>query len=79
MLVPNKVINLSDSIIGKMTNILTYIKNKEINIKELFFFTQDNFDEIDEFIYSLDVLYLLDVIEVDFDRGVVLFVNKDRK
>ncbi|NBJ71357.1 MULTISPECIES: ABC-three component system middle component 7 [Clostridia] len=79
MLVPNKVINLSDSIIGKMTNILTYIKNKEINIKELFFLTQDNFDEIDEFIYSLDVLYLLDVIEVDFDRGVVLFVNKDRK
>ncbi|WP_342745626.1 hypothetical protein [Virgibacillus proomii] len=34
---------------------------------------------MDEFIYSLDVLYLLDVIEVDFVRGVVLFVNKDRK
>lgn len=77
MLVPNKVISFSDSIIGKMTVILDYLSNNEITIKELFNLTQDQFDEIDEFIYSLDVLYLLDVIKVDLNKGVVSYVDKD--
>lgn len=77
MIVPNKVIRYSESIIGKMTIILEYISKQEMTIKELFFTTQNHFDEIDEFIYSLDVLYLLDAITVDFNKGVVSYVSKD--
>ncbi|PGV52479.1 ABC-three component system middle component 7 [Bacillus sp. AFS037270] len=77
MLVPNKVISFSESIIGKMTIILDYIIKEEMPLKELYFSTQDHFGEIDEFIYSLDVLFLLDTIKVDFDKGVVTYVNRD--
>ncbi|WP_273850062.1 ABC-three component system middle component 7 [Guptibacillus spartinae] len=77
MIVPNKVIRFSDSIIGKMPIILEYISTKEMTIKELYFSTQNHFEEIDEFIYSIDVLYLLDAIRVDFDKGVVKYVSKD--
>lgn len=75
MIVPNKVIRLNESIIGKMTIILKFLSEKEMTVKELFFITQDYFDEIDEFIYSLDALFLLDVIQVDFDKGVVTYVS----
>ncbi|MCY8175647.1 hypothetical protein MOE00_02545 [Bacillus inaquosorum] len=77
MIVPNKVIRFSDSVIGKMPIILENISEKEMKIKELFFTTQNHFDEIDEFVYSLDVLYILDAIKVDFDKGVVTYVSKD--
>ncbi|WP_282035201.1 ABC-three component system middle component 7 [Metabacillus indicus] len=77
MIVPNKVIRFSESIIGKMTIILELISKQEMTIKELFFTTQDYFEEIDEFIYSLDVLFLLDAINVDFAKGVVTYVRKD--
>ncbi|KIL20596.1 hypothetical protein C2W58_02347 [Bacillus pumilus] len=58
-----------------MTIILNFLSEKEMTVKELFFITQDYFDEIDEFIYSLDALFLLDAIQVDFDKGVVTYVN----
>lgn len=77
MIVPNKVISFNESIIGKMTIILEFIYKQKMTIKELFISTQDHFDEIDEFIYSIDVLFLLDVIEVDFEKGVVKYVSKD--
>lgn len=76
MLVPNKVINFKDSIIGKMTVILDNLSNDEVTIQELFNTTKDQFDEIDEFIYSLDVLYLLDAIKVDLNKGVVSYVDR---
>lgn len=77
MIVPNKVISFSESIIGKMPIILEYLSKQDMTVKELFFTTQDYFEEIDEFIYSLDVLFLLNAIKVDFDKGVVTYVRKD--
>lgn len=77
MIVPNKVVRFSESIIGKMPIILEYLSKQDMTVKELFFTTQDYFEEIDEFIYSLDVLFLLNAIKVDFDKGVVTYVRKD--
>lgn len=75
MIVPNKVIRFSDSIIGKMPIILEYLLKEDMTVKELYFTTQDYFEEIDEFIYSLDVLFLLNAIKVDFVKGVVTYVR----
>lgn len=77
MIVPNKVINFSESIISRIPNILKSLPMDGITIKELYFITHDYFDEIDEFIYALDILFLLDVIKVDFNKGVVTYANKD--
>ncbi|MFS8215360.1 ABC-three component system middle component 7 [Paenibacillus polymyxa] len=59
MIIPNKVINYNDSIINKMLVLLTELSQSNFQIKELYFSTQNSFEEIDEFIYSLDVLYIL--------------------
>ncbi len=47
---------------------------KKNDNKRIIFTTQNHFNEIDEFVYSLDVLYILDAIKVDFDKGVVTYV-----
>lgn len=77
MIVPNKVISFSESIIGKMLFILKQVSKEDLTIEQLYISTQDYFEEIDEFIYSLDVLYLLDAIQVDFNKGVVKYVKRD--
>lgn len=78
MLVPNKVIRFNESIIGKMTFILKELSGSQMTIEELYSNTIDDFEEIDEFIISLDVLYLLDSIVIDFEKGVVTYVKRDK-
>ncbi|KAA6474135.1 MULTISPECIES: ABC-three component system middle component 7 [Bacillus] len=76
MIVPNKIISFNESIIGKMIFILEQItEQKNLTIEELFIKTRDHFEEIDEFVFSLDVLYLLDAIEVDFTKGEANYVS----
>jgi len=77
MILPNKVISFSDSIIGKMPIILKKLSYKECLIHELYIATEERFDGVEEFIYALDVLYLLDAITVDFEKGVVKYADKD--
>nr|WP_316250401.1 ABC-three component system middle component 7 [Bacillus pumilus] len=80
MIVPNKIISLNESIIGKMTFILEHItEQKYLTIEDLFRNTRSHFEEIDEFVLSLDVLYLLDAIEVEFSRGEATYVSGDQK
>lgn len=57
MIIPNKVINYNDSIINKMLVLLTELSQSNFQIKELYFSTQNSFEEIDEFIYSWRTLY----------------------
>ncbi|WP_367997056.1 ABC-three component system middle component 7 [Paenibacillus sp. MZ03-122A] len=49
MIIPNKVINYNDSIINKMLVLLTELSQSNFQIKELYFSTQNSFEEIDEF------------------------------
>lgn len=76
MIVPNKVISFSESIIGKMPIILRFIINEDYKIKDLFLVTKEYFNEIDEFILALDVLYILDAI--DIKEGVITYVKKNK-
>lgn len=76
MIVPNKVISFNESIIGKMPIILRLIINQDYTIKDLFLATKEHFDEIDEFILALDVLYILD--SIDIKEGVITYVKKNK-
>ena len=60
MIYPNKHIQFEESIIYKMIHILDKRDNGEINIHDLFNKTKKKFKNADEFIYSLDVLYVLE-------------------
>lgn len=77
MIYPNKHIRFEESIIYKMVHILEQRTDNEINIHELFTITQNKFKNADEFIYSLDVLYVLDMIEIDFDNEILRYVKGD--
>lgn len=77
MIYPNKHIKIEESIIYKMTALLEDDNIKVIGIIELYNKTKHKFSNIDEFIYSLDVLYLLDIINIDFDLELITYVSRN--
>lgn len=78
MIYPNKHITIEDSIIYKMLAILEAQEGYEMNIHALYSKTKQKFNNADEFILSLDVLYLLDMIEVEFETETIRYVKRDK-
>lgn len=70
MITPSKTISFKDSITFKMLYILD-MQFEEIPIGELYKNTKRKFIGLDEFIFSLDVLYILGEIDVDSDLGKI--------
>lgn len=70
MITPTKTIPFKDSIAFKMTYILDEDFN-EISLTDLYSVTKKKFLGIEEFIYSIDALYILGKIEIDLDIGKV--------
>lgn len=77
MIVPNKVTSLKESVIGKIAFILEAISEAEQNITELYINAGNKFEDINEFILALDVLYVLEVIEINQDKKVIRYVKRD--
>ncbi|OMF88739.1 ABC-three component system middle component 7 [Paenibacillus sp. FSL R7-0337] len=77
MIIPNKIIRFDQSIIGKMLFVMDKLDSEIINIQELYAETSEHFEEITEFIYSLDVLYVLDVIDYDLEKGLLVYAKGD--
>ena len=77
MIYPNKNIRFEESIIYKMISILELQEKLSINIHELYNQTKAKFKNTDEFIISLDVLYALDMINVDFETENIEYVKRD--
>jgi hypothetical protein len=77
MIYPNKHIRIEDSIIFKMIAILEVQNDSEMNIHDLYSKIKNKFSNTDEFILSLDVLYVLDMIEVDFNTETIKHANRN--
>lgn len=77
MIYPNKHIKIEESIIYKMTALLEDETTNVICINELYNKTKSKFSNIDEFIYSLDVLFLLDIIEINFESELITYVSRN--
>jgi len=77
MIYPNKNIKVQDSILYKMTHLLEDFEVVEIGILELYNRTKSKFNNIDEYIYSLDVLYILEIIDVDFELEKITYVKRN--
>lgn len=77
MIYPNKHIRFEESIIYKMIYILNAQEYSEMTISELFTKTISKFQNADEFIYSLDVLYILDEIQIDFENEIIKYVKRN--
>ncbi len=70
MITPSKTILFKDSIIFKMTSILDE-DFEDIPLVDLYKKTKKKFIGIDEFIYSIDALYILGKIDLDLELGKV--------
>lgn len=76
MITPNKFTPYDKSILSKLKHILRLEEN-EIDIFILYKKVSSQFSDINEFIFALDVLYVLSCIEVDFITRKVIYVNRN--
>lgn len=74
MITPNKFISFDESILRKLEVILD-VEFDEIEIIQLYDETCKKFKDVSQFIYALDILYVLGRIEVDFATRMVKYVN----
>ncbi len=78
MITPSKFTPLEKSVIFKMIYLLEpEFHGKEMKIVELYRKVEKKFTGIDEFIYSIDILYILGYADVDFARGVLRYAHRD--
>lgn len=80
MIYPNKHIQFEESILYKMTYLIKFLNSSKIKtytILWLYDNVRNNFDNIDEYIYSLDVLYVLNFIDFNFDNNLIIYANRD--
>ncbi len=78
MIYPNKHIRIEDSIIYKMIAVLEVQNDSVMNLHDLYSKVKNKFSNTDEFILSLDVLYVLDMIDVDFNTETIKYVNTNK-
>ncbi|MDH8679928.1 hypothetical protein QE109_17405 [Fusibacter bizertensis] len=76
MIFPNKVTSYEQSVLSKLPVIIKEIHKGELSIFTLYELTKSHFEEINEFVFALDVLFLLDVI--DGIEGDYIHVEADK-
>lgn len=74
MLVPDKFTALSESMLGKLAGVFHQINGKVslINLYQHIISGEGKVKiTIEEFIYAVEILYLLSLVEIDLPTGVV--------
>jgi len=70
MLVPSKFTRLEESTIFKMRCILAN-RNESESVLETYLRTKDFFYDVSEFLHALDVLYVLGLVNIQDDLGLI--------
>lgn len=74
MITPNKVITLPESALGKTPAILE-AKGVQVTLAGLYKTVAREFESIDQFLLTLDVLYVLGRIDIDLPTGMVTYAD----
>jgi len=72
MLVPTKFTTLEESTIFKMRAILKRKTNGE-TVSDAMARTAGEFQDASEFLHALDVLYVLQIIDIDVSIGMIIY------
>lgn len=78
MILPNKLIPFKDSVISKVVHILDLLSISDDSAESLFEKTSHNFEDVNEFILALDVLFALEKIEIDEELKVIRYVKANQ-
>lgn len=74
MISPNKVIPIEGSALGKVGVILAQGPNP-MDLRRLYHSVAEEFESLDQFLLSLDILYLLERVQVDFNTQIVTYAD----
>lgn len=64
MIIPNKIVSFEHSILGKSRYILSALNREPSNLQKIFTDVRIHFEDINEFVLALDVLFSLDYISL---------------
>lgn len=76
MIFPSKITTYEQSILSKLPILMNEIEVGERNINKIYMHTQNRFNSINEFIYAIDLLFILDVISEI--KGEIIYVKADK-
>jgi hypothetical protein len=71
---PNKVITLRESALGR-TPVILREKASQANLVSLYDKVGKEFESIDQFLLAIDVLYILGKIDLDLTSGMVTYAD----
>lgn len=78
MIFPNKLINFQNCTLYKTTYILEELSLESLGILKLYDKVKKHFEDLDQFILTLDILYLLEKIEYDTEWRTITYVKNDK-
>lgn len=73
MISPNKVVSLEGSALGLAPLVLAQGPSP-ILIADLYKLVKKSFESIDQFLLTIDVLYVLGRVSIDFNAGKLIYV-----
>ena len=77
MILPNKLISFQDCILAKTVYILEKISDSDFSVIGLYEQVEIHFEDLNEYMLALDVLYVLGKIEYNEELQVVQYVEKN--
>lgn len=76
MILPNKLISFQDCILAKTVYILEKISDSDFSVIGLYEQVETHFEDLNEYMLALDVLYVLGKIEYNEELQVIQYVEK---
>jgi hypothetical protein len=77
MILPNKLVSFQNSLLPKTVLIIDELSAKPLSVNELYEKLRKKFEDLDQFILTLDVLYLLEKVRYSEEWEVLEYVEND--
>lgn len=77
MILPNKLISFQDCILAKTVYILKKISDSDFSVIGLYEQVETHFEDLNEYMLALDVLYVLGKIKYNEELQVIQYVEKN--
>jgi hypothetical protein len=77
MILPNKLISFQDCILAKTVYILEKISDSDFSVIGLYEQVEIHFEDLNEYMLALDVLYVLGKIKYNEGLQVIQYVEKN--
>ena len=78
MILPNKLISFQDCILAKTVYILEKISDSDFSVIGLYEQVETHFEDLNEYMLALDVLYVLGKIKYNEGLQVIQYVEKNK-